>query len=261
MDMKTIRNHAGVTWIDLETPSKIEVREVAEVSGLESQTIEELLSPSLKHKVEFGKNHAYIVLHFPALGESKNGDAAYEVDFILTKNVIITARYERVEALEKFKPTDESENGIFFGLLGELLGNFEHKLSSVDHWVREVENKMFNGQEKQTILELSEASRHLIDFRKITAIYPDVFKTLGTEGGKIFGSKFSTLSAEILERFEKSKAKLDVLFETVHELRETNNALLSTKQNESMKTLTVVFITASVLVGIISIWIGFMARK
>jgi Mg2+ and Co2+ transporter CorA len=259
--MKTVSNYGGVTWIDLESPSGVEVREVTQISGLETQTVEELLSPSSKHKVEFGKNHAYIVLHFPSFGESKNGDAAYEVDFILTKKTIVTAHYEQVETLEKFRPTEESENGIFFGLLGELLGNFERKLSSVDHWIREIENKMFAGQEKKTILELSEASRHLIDFRKITAVYPDVFKSLKIEGEKIFGQKFGILSSEISERFEKSKAKLDVLFDTVHELRETNNALLSTKQNESMKTMTMVTIITTIIVGIVLIWIGFMTIK
>lgn len=247
--------------MDLEKPSRVEISEAIQISGLDTQIVEELLSPSLKHKVEFGKDYAFLVLHFPAFDESKNGDAAYEVDFILTKNAVITTHYERVETLEKFKPTEEGGNEIFFGILSELLGNFERKLSSVDHWVRELEKEMFAGQEKRTIMELSEASRHLIDFRKITAIYPDVFKSMESDGGKIFGQKFSKLSAELLERFEKSRAKLDVLFDTVHELRETNNALLSTKQNESMRTLTMVTIITSVIVGLVLIWIGFMTIK
>ena len=261
--MKSVYNHNDVFWIDLESPSRDEVADAARAAKLDIHKVEELLSPSLKHKVEFGKEHPYlyIVLHFPAFGESKNGDAAYEVDFILTKQVVITARYERVESIEKFHPTEESETGIFFGLLGELLANFEHKLSSVDHWVRDIEKKMFEGQEKQTIIELSEASRHLIDFRKITAIYPEVFESLINEGGEIFGKKFSEKSKEMLERFEKSRAKLNMLFETVHELRETNNALLSTKQNESMKVLTKVTIIATILVGIALIWVGLLAIK
>ncbi len=259
--MKSVYNHKGAFWIDLESPSQDEVMEAAKTAGLDLQTVEDLLSPSLKHKIEFGKDHAYLVLHFPAYGESKNDDAAYEVDFILTKNVVITTRYERVEVIEKFRPTEESENGIFFGLLSELLGNFERKLSSVDHWVRDVEKKMFSGHEKDTIFDLSEASRHLIDFRKITAIYPEVFDALAVEGGEIFGKKFSELSKEMAERFEKSRTKLEVLFETVHELRETNNSLLSTKQNESMKMLTVITVIATILVGIALIWVGILALK
>ncbi len=259
--MKSVYNEKEAFWIDLESPTREEVAESARAAGLETSTVEELLSPSLKHKVEFGENHAYIVLHFPAYGESKKDDAAYEVDFILTKNVVITTHYEKIEPLKNFKPAEQDEHGLFFGLFGELLNNFEQKLSSVDHWVRDVEKKMFSGHEKETIFELSEASRHLIDFRKITAVYPEVLEALSTEGGEMFGKKFAHTAEVMSARFEKSKNKLDVLFETVHELRETNNSLLSTKQNESMKTLTWVTVVTSIVVGLALIWIGFETLK
>lgn len=259
--MKSVYRHKDAFWIDLENPTEVEVAESAQAAGLEPHILEELLSPSLKHKVEFGDNHAYLVLHFPAYGESKSEDAAYEVDFILTKNVLITTHYEHVEPVHKFKPEETDEPELFFGLFGELLHNFETKLSSVDHWVRDVEKKMFSGHEKQSIFELSEASRHLIDFRKITAVYPEVLESLEKEGQRVFGKKFGETAKAMKERFNKSKTKLDMLFETVHELRETNNALLSTKQNESMKTLTWVTVVTTIIVGIALIWLGIEAIK
>jgi Mg2+ and Co2+ transporter CorA len=259
--MKSVYHHKEAFWIDLESPTPSEVAEAAKSAGLEAQQLEELLSPSLKHKVEFGDNHAYLILHFPAFGESKNDDTAYEIDFILTKNVLITTHYEKVESVHKFKPEENDEPELFFGLFGELLGNFEQKLTSIDHWVRDIEKKMFSGHEKQTIFELSEASKHLIDFRKITSVYPEVLEALATDGSKVFGKKFAESALAMKERFLKSKTKLDMLFETVHELRETNNALVSTKQNESMKTLTWVTAITSIIVGISLIWLGIEAIR
>jgi len=259
--MKKIYKYKGGEWIDLYSPTQNEVREAALIAGVDPSAVDELLSPSLRHKIQFNDNHAYIVLHFPAFKESERGDAAYEVDFILTKNVIITTHYEKIDAIESFQKTEENENGIFFGILGELLTNFEHKLSSVDHWIREIENKMFSGKEKQTIIELSEVARHLIDFRKITAVYPDVFQTMADEGGKLFGKKFTDLAKETIERFEKSRNKLEILADTARELRETNNSLLSTEQNQTMKTLTVVTVLATIVVGIALIWIGLQTIK
>src|SRR5689334_19148204 len=104
--MKSVYHHKDAFWIDLESPTADEVSEAARTAGLEPHTVEELLSPSLKHKVEFGENHAYLVLHFPAYGESKSDDAAYEVDFLLTKSVVITTHYEHIEPLKSFKPTE-----------------------------------------------------------------------------------------------------------------------------------------------------------
>ncbi len=260
--MKKIYRYEGGKWIDLHSPTQDEVREAALAAGVNPSAVDELLSPSLRHKIQFNDNHAYIVLHFPAFKESERGDAAYEVDFILTKNVIITTHYENIKAIETFRQTEkETENGIFFGILGELLTNFEHKLSSVDHWIREIENKMFSGKEKQTIIELSEVARHLIDFRKITAVYPDVFQTLADEGGKLFGKKFTDRTQETIERFDKSRNKLEILADTARELRETNNSLLSTEQNQTMKILTVVTVLATIVVGVALIWIGLQTIK
>ncbi|MHB0978023.1 MAG: magnesium transporter CorA family protein [Minisyncoccota bacterium] len=259
--MKKIYRYEGGEWIDLHSPTPEEVREAAAAAGIDPSVAEELLSPSLKHKIQFHDYYAFIVLYFPALDESERNDAAYEIDFILTKNNIITTHYERVRALEQFQPIEENTAGVFFGILEELLGNFEHKLSSVDHWMREIENKMFSGQEKHTILELSEISRHLIDFKKITAVYPELFEALTENGSKLLGKKAEELSKENFERFNKSKTKLEILADTAKELRETNNSLLSTKQNQTMKTLTWVTIIATIIVGIALIWVGLLAVK
>ncbi len=259
--MKKIYRYDGGEWIDLHSPTLEEVREAAAVAGIDPSVAEELLSPSFKHKIQFHDHYAFIVLYFPALDESERNDAAYEIDFILTKNNIITTHYERVRALEQFQPIEENTAGVFFGILEELLGNFEYKLSAVDHWMRELENKMFSGQEKHTILELSEISRHLIDFKKITAVYPELFEALTENGSKLLGKKAEELSKENFERFNKSKTKLEILADTAKELRETNNSLLSTKQNQTMKTLTWVTIIATIIVGIALIWVGLLAVK
>ena len=237
------------TWIDLESPTNREVEEAATLAGLDPDMVQDLLLPSTKHKIEFGETHASIILHFPAFKESHDGDAAYEVDFIITKSVIITTHYCKIEAFEKIEPVNETEKELFFEIISELLGSFEHKLSSIDHWVRDIEKKMFSGKEKMAVFELSEASRHLTDFKKITAVYPEAFSTLEEGGQKIFGKKFGKSSHIISERVAKSSAKLAVISEWASELRETNSALLNIKQNETMKVLTILTFISDIFIG------------
>ncbi|MES2214168.1 MAG: CorA family divalent cation transporter [Patescibacteria group bacterium] len=243
------KSSKGATWIDLESPTIEEVTQAAEEAGIPTETAQELLSPTSKHKIEFGENHAYLVLHFPSFKESRDGDAAFEVDFLITSSVIITAHYGHIEAFDKIEVADESEKELFFTILGTLLENFERKLSSVDHWVRDIEKKMFSGKEKEAIFALSEASRHLTDFKKITAIYPDAFESLKKGGEKIFGKKFALGTNALGERSSKASAKLAVLSEWASELRETNSALLGIKQNETMKVLTVLTFISDLIIG------------
>lgn len=247
--MLTKKTNGTAIWIDLENPTEAEVAEAAEAAKIKAELAEDLLSPTSKHKIEFGDAHAYLVLHFPSFKESRDGDAAYEVDFLITKDVIITAHYSHIEAFEKLDIAGETEKELFFSILAELLGNFERKLSSIDHWVRDIEKKMFSGKEKEAVFALSEASRHLTDFKKITAVYPDAFASLEIGGEKIFGVKFVQAIRILAERSSKSSSKLSVLSEWASELRETNSALLNIKQNETMKILTILTFISDIFIG------------
>jgi Mg2+ and Co2+ transporter CorA len=259
-----IRTHAyGKThWIELEAPTPAEINEAITLTGADVGISEDLLNPSLKHRIEYTEHHAYLVFHFPAFKDSTSDDSAFELDFVIGKNYIITTYYKPIDLFKEARglievtgDPSEIRNSILFSILDSLLANFERKLTEVDHWIRAVERNLFAGKEKQTIFELSEATRHLIDFKNITAVYPEIFTSLVTQGEELFGKDFARLAAAASERFEKDAAKLAALLETAHELRETNNAILSTRQNETMKVLTIVFIVSSALMGAVLAWI------
>ncbi len=213
----------------------------------------------MRHTVEFDQDHAYLVLHFPAFQESHE-DAAFELDFVIGRDYLITVHYDEIETLTKFAL--EPGSGLpFFGLLDALLSSLDDKLSSIDHWTRQIEKNMFSGKEKTTIFELSDASRHLIDFKKITAVYPESLQELADKGGKLFGQEFVNSIRQLSEKFERTQAKLELLSTAVHELRETNSSIVTTKQNETMRILTSVTVITTVLVGIALIWLGYLAVK
>lgn len=269
--MKRVHIHNGATWIDLENPNVDEVAEIAETYRLDRVTADDLLSATARHRVEFNERYANLVLHFPSFKDAADGDAAFEFDIVVGRDYVITAHYRPIPSLEKLATDLEGDhpssyvvenprNELFFGILMRLLSDFDLKLTEVDHWVRETEKNMFAGKERVTIFELSEASRHLTDFRKISAVYPEVFETL-EEKGDIFDEEFMRLSRELIHTFEKIRAKLDVLAEAVRELRDTNDALLSTKQNELMKSLTILSVVIAGLVGVALIWLGYLAVK
>jgi magnesium transporter len=248
-------------WIDVESPTASDFDSVVSLTGIDSQALADMLAPSLRHKIEFGERHAYIIFHFPAFKDSSTDDAAYELDFIIGKNYIVTVHYEKVDLFDELTDTNFSKdqstprNAIFFGLMDVLLSNFEEKLVEIDHRLRDVEKHMFGGKEKRTIFDLSEIVRHLVDFKKITAVYPEIFSSLHEKGKETFGEEFSILARTTGERFAKLHEKLSMLSETAHDLRETNNSLLSTKQNDTMTILTVVFITISLAIGAVLIWL------
>src|SRR3989344_5007702 len=90
-EMLTRFEHEGITWIDMESPSRDEVVRIAAEFDIESHIAEELLLPASKSRAEFRRNYVYAVLHFPALRHSHK-TREQEVDFIVGQNFIITTR-------------------------------------------------------------------------------------------------------------------------------------------------------------------------
>lgn len=241
--------HEGATWVDLDSPTESEVNQASEIAGIDPSLADDLLSPTSRRKIEFGDAHAYLVIHFPSLSTSRNDDAAFEVDFLITKKAVITTHYGKVEIFENLKPEDTSELGLFFSILSALLKALEDRLSEVDHRVRNIEKKMFSAPEKTAVFALSEASRHLTDFKKITAVYPDTLSSLEQGGEKLFGKKFAAETHKLSERCEKLTAKLNVVTEWTSELRETVSTLVNIRQNETMLALTIFTILSDIFIG------------
>lgn len=246
----------GVVWVDLTHPTQEEIKEVSEEFSLSPGVIHELTSPSVKSRVELHKNYIYLILHFPVFKHSHSNDSKQEIDFIIGKDFLITARYDTIDALDKFSKVIEvnsildrgfGENAtgtIFFGIIQEIYQSLFNELTYVENSLTKAEHGIFNGQEREMVVALSELSRILLNFKKSTDFHKEVLLSLQTFGEKIFDEHFSYSVHQILEEYYKVENSIKNNMSFVVELRETNNSLLSTKQNEIMKTLTIMaFVT------------------
>src|SRR5690606_15047408 len=61
-------------------------------------------------------------------------------------------------------------------------------------------------------------------------------------GVKVFGLQFKESFKDVLREFKNVERQTQFLSEIIAELRDTNNSLVTTNQNETMKILTVMVI-------------------
>jgi magnesium transporter len=254
--MISVYKYKDVTWTDLIEPTSEEIRDVAKKYGIDPLVAHEMIIPSFKHRVESRHNYIYLILHFPAWKLSKDSKESQEIDFLIGKDFIITTRFEQVDAVDRFAKKievesilDKNSQGnprdlIFFGLLNEIFSGILDQLDYIEDRLMDVQERIFKGKEKEMVYALSDVSRHLLDFKKITAPYPEALHTLERIGEQQFGNDFGFCTRGITEEFSKGERIMKHQMEYVSELRETNNSLLSTKESQIMKTLTIMaFIT------------------
>lgn len=257
--------YKDITWIDLESPTNEEVRGIMDEYKIHPDVAQDLLLPNTKSSIDVYEDYIYLILHFPAWKHSHN-DTVQEIDFVIGKKVIVTAHYDTIDGIHKFsklfeiqalleKKSQLSENAgsVFFYMIQELYNSLDDELESIKDTLVDIEKKIFNKDEKKMVFELSQVSRKLLSFKHCLGLHEHLLIMFGNHTKKLFGENYSHMVEKILSAENHISKKIHGLTESLHELRETNNALLEAKQGEIMKTFTAITVISSFLT-IISSW-------
>ncbi len=253
--MQSRHEHNGLLWVDLESPTTDEIRAIAAEFGIDALVAAELLLPSVKPRTEFRPSYVYLVLHFPALRHSHKS-REQEVDFIIGNTFIITTHYDTVDPLHKFSKVfevnsmlDTGEIGahagfLFFHLLKKMYKAIEHEVEYVRHDLGAIEEHIFSHQHVEMVEAISRSARDLLNLRQTIEPHREALKSLEEEGAKFFGDEFAPYLRALSNDYYRVHNHIMRNTESLHELRETNNSLLTTKQNETMKVFTILaFVT------------------
>lgn len=254
--MLTKQTCRNITWIDLESPTKEDVRTLVEEYNIHPLVAEELLVPTLRPKVDVYKNLLYVILHFPTVNHSHTKKTEQEIDFIIGKEFFITVHYGYIDSLSREKRlfdvnrvlkrcnVGDHAGFLFFAMIRELYEGCAFELDMMQRQLDEIESYIFNGKEQLMVEMLSKINRKLLHFKKAIQQHKEVLASLEIAGKDFFGTEFSYYLSALAGEYYKVSVLLDSNKEVLDELQETNDSLLTTKTNDIMKTLTVMaFIT------------------
>ena len=245
-----------LTWVDLFKPTQEEVRQIMDEYEIHPNVANELITPNFKPKVDLHKNFIYLILHFPAIKHSNEGEVNQEVDFIIGKDFIITSRYDTIDAIHKFSKVfevsstlekgivNENAGELFFLILSKLYASVFHELEYIEDSLEKTESKIFQGEEKMMVQELSNIGRDLLNLKQATNSHREVLESLQELGGEFYDEEFAHQMDVVIKEFGRLRHGIEINRESLNELRDTNDSLLSTKQNETMMVLTIMaFVT------------------
>lgn len=247
--MLTRYGQHALTWIDLVHPTPAEVQSLMREFNLDPLIAQELLVPSYKPKVERRGDSIYLILHFPAL-KTSGARPEQEIDFVIGKQFLITARYETIHPLHSFARAFEADTvlgrqsaahggHLFAALARSLYQALVEECGTLNRRLQDIEEHIFGGDERTMVVELSQTGRIIHDFRQSLLPHREMLTSLEPVGVRMFGQEFGYYVRDLMGVYERAERNLDNLRDALHELRATNDSLLNTKQNEIMKTLTV----------------------
>lgn len=242
-------------WVNLKFPTLDEVQKVMLEFDLPPTLMTDFTMPVPKNSATRVGDIIKIILDFPVV-KKIDAEHPYEVKFILAKDCLITAQYEEMEGIDRYKRQSEVADTLrksqkhltgahlFFSLINNLYDSAGTKLDYVESKLSDIEDKIFDNNARRMVYDISSVSKKLITFRHIIQGHDDVFREAWPHFQLVYKDVFSEDLHNVQSQYFHLRSRTNTLFETLTALRETNTAMLTTRQNEIIKNLTIMaFIT------------------
>jgi magnesium transporter len=263
--MITRHERGGVVWVDLEAPSREELRAVMAEFSIDPSIEEEIIVPTPYPLSMTFDDYAYLILHFPT-AEASGGARNQEIDFMVGKKFVVTVRYEVVGSILSLHKAFEAEEllgipkedagpALVERLLRRLYAAMTEEVDRAARKLDRIEADIFSGKERKTVRAISEAGRILLRFDTTLVRHEEPLAAflLELSDTHFFGKSFTTQASRI-QAERTHVASLVASYRAVaRELRTTNDSLLSSSQNEVMKIftmMTVAFLPLTFIAGV-----------
>ncbi len=263
--LKSVKSK-NITWIDIQNARNTDIEYLEKNFNFHPLVLGELIPSGHRPNVEYHGTYLFLVLYYPALNKPTGVVEKRELDIIVSKDFIITnhkhsiislkALFDQVNLYEEAKSEymEEGTGHLMHAILSGILTTSLNQTEQIENRVNHIEESIFGGKEKQMVSELSFTKRILIDVRRILAPQGEILKSLRSAGNKLWGEDMNPYFEDLLGTYSNTWNTIEEQKETLQSLAETNESLLTTKTNETMKLLTIIATIALPLTFIASIW-------
>jgi len=240
----------AVTWISLIDVTREDTESLGErFPEIHPLVLEELLTSTIRPRVENYDSYLYMVLHFPQFLETENKTVTQEIDFIFLPATLITIHYESLPPVDEFWHRCEEQKmanqygktpiHLLYYLLLRLFALTLRELDQIQTQIDIMEERIFSGREKEILEDISILKRNVLDFRRAAKPQQLTLESLVLQGAQLCGEEIKPFLNDLIGEYLKIINLLENHKEALDALYETNNSLLASKINETMRVFTV----------------------
>ena len=247
----------GLTWAHLEHPSATSVAELQERFGWHALDVEDVLSKRQRPKVDEYPDERYFfaVLHFPVYDKAVQRLNAAELDLFLGADYLVTLpNVELLPVTRLFRRCEEDEGlrtqlfakgsgRLLYEVLDDLFDYCFPILDKIGHKLDSIEDDMFEGRSREVVRDISNVKQEIISYRKIIKPERTTLRVLERRVEQFLPEELDLYFDDIVDGAERIWDLLDNYKEVVDGLESTNESVISHRQNDVLRLLTVISVT------------------
>ena len=243
----------GLTWIHLDAPTADEANLLAERFGWHPLDIEDVLSKRQRPKVDEYAEDGYLfgVLHFPVYDKAIQRLNAGELDFFLGPDYLVTIpNVELLPVTRLFRRCEEDEalreqlfskgsGRLLYEVLDDLFDYCFPILDKIGYKLDSLEDDVFEGRSFEVVRDISNVKQEIISYRKIIKPERSTLRLLERHVERFLPEELDLYFDDIVDAAERVWDILDNYKEVVEALEDTNESVISHRQNDVLRILTV----------------------
>jgi magnesium transporter len=242
----------GLTWVHLDRPTGDEAALLAERFGFHELDVEDVLSKRQRPKIDEYPDYLFIVLHFPFYDKAVQRLNAAELDVFIGPEFLITLpnvelhpvtylfrRCEEDPAL-RAELFSKGSGYLLYHVLDDLFDYCFPILDKISHKLERIEDEMYEGRSEEVVRDISNAKQEIIAYRKIIKPERATLKMLERYMQRFLPENLELYFDDLVDASERIWDLLDNFKEVVEGLESTNESVISHKQNDVLRVLTVI---------------------
>ncbi len=248
---------SGLTWINVVSPGVETAQELAARFGWHPLDVEDIVSKRQRPKVDDYEEDGYLfaVLHFPFYDKQIQRLNAAELDIFVGQDYVVTIPNRELHPVTRlFARCEEDEQlrGHLFArgsgrLLYEILDDlFDYCfpiLDKIAHKLDVIEDEVFEGRSQEVVRDISNVKQEIISYRKIIKPERPTLRMLERRIESFLPEELELYFDDIVDAAERIWDLLDNYKEVVEALESTNESVISHKQNDVLRVLTIISTT------------------
>src|SRR5438270_4525770 len=244
----------GLTWIHLDAPTADEANMLADRFGWHPLDIEDVLSKRQRPKIDEYADDGYLfaVLHFPVYDKAIQRLNAGELDLFLGPDYLVTLpAVELLPVTRLFRRCEEDEElrdrlfskgsgRLLYEVLDDLFDYCFPILDKIAHKLDSIEDAMFEERAEDVVRDISNVKQEIISYRKIIKPERSTLRLLERRVERFLPEELELYFDDIVDAAERIWDLLDNYKEVVEALEDTNESVISHRQNRILLILTLV---------------------
>lgn len=255
MSQLQITKTSELSWMDITNASDKEIDYLRKKYNFIAQDLADSLAHkhAQRPKIMIRPDYIFIVILFPVYNRKTREITPAEIDVFITADHLITIHYNQVKPLmEFFKLCSENKherdsylNDTTVMLLHEILDRIYLSLfPMIDHFsldINNIEKNIFASKERDMVHEILIIKRNIVYFRKIMQSHLWITNKLIEQklNRLTNGRETKIFYRDLIDYIQDIWNTLNSYQATIDALEDTNNALVTFKLNDIMRTLTI----------------------